>query len=138
MTFTQYFYKGTPFPRQGLIEEEVMKSAREMIVLGLRTGHSLKQQAKKYLAQLNFMEKTLCKYSTEPSFNKAMENVYKDIKNSSMNQGNPDLIYGIWSLNICALIIMKVLPDDDKNGIMTFKNINKDTVVICMAAECPL
>ena len=111
-----FFYKGscTPSVITGENEEEtIMKMAKDMIVQGLRFGESLEQQKDDYIQQLDIMEQALFN-SQKAGFIK--HDMYKEAcKSVGKMEGT---FHALWSLNICALIILKVIKNDDMNGVM--------------------
>ncbi len=112
-----FFYKGTAHPRMVDApdwENTMMKQANNMILCGLRNGVSLEEQKKDYKEQMDMMEQTLC----DTAQDKMMD---EDILNRSANQLeiSVDRFYSTWCLNICALLKMNVIKDDNNNGIMS-------------------
>ena len=111
-----FFYKGTAHPQvidAPDVEEYLMKQANEMILLGMRQGVSMKQQKADYIEQLDMMEHALVTAAnggllTKNAILKAAESVGQ----------TADKFYYWWCLDICALIKMKALKDDNMNGIM--------------------
>ena len=111
-----FFYKGTSHPQvidAPDVEEYMMKQANEMILLGMRQGVSMKQQKADYIEQLDMMEQALVTAAnggllTKKAILKAAESVGK----------TTEAFYYWWCLDICARIKMKVLKDDNENGIM--------------------
>ena len=115
-----FFYKGSTLPSACVgprsvidAEEVVMKLAKEMIVQGLRFGESLEQQKADYVQQLDVMEQALFNsqkagFMNYKMFKKACKSVEK----------TEDTFNALWSLNICALLILKVIKNDDMNGVM--------------------
>ena len=111
-----FFYKGTSHPQvidAPDVEEYTMKQANEMILLGMRQGVSMKQQKADYIEQLDMMEQALFKAAnggllTKKATLKAAESVGL----------TADKFYHWWCLDICALIKMKAIKDDNENGIM--------------------
>jgi hypothetical protein len=102
-------------PMTWLDEADAMKLAKEQLELGIRmSGMSLMEQKKDYFEQLELIEDTLNKYCN-PSSEKKMKKVSK-ILNKPI-----DDIYSLWCINICCLLILKAIPDDDMNGIMKIK-----------------
>jgi hypothetical protein len=111
-----FFYKGTAHPQvidAPDVEESFMTQANEMIILGMRQGVSMKQQKTDYIEQLDIMEQALFKAANGKPLNK------KTILKAAAAVGQTaDEFYCLWCLNICALIKMKVLKDDNENGIV--------------------
>ena len=116
--FPLFFYKGTAFPQvvdAPNLEAEMMKNATEMIVLGLKHGVSMEQQKKDYKEQLDLMEQRLC----DEARNKIMDEGVIDRAMVSLGIESRDYFYSTWCLNICALLKMKVIKDDNENGILS-------------------
>lgn len=109
-----YFYNGSSYPRMyEECPEELMKQAKYMIVLGLRRGVSMDEQTNDYFIQLDLIESALFKYDG----NYTEENMKKIA--DSLGQDDDDRLFLTWILNVCALVIMKRLPDNDMHGVMT-------------------
>jgi len=110
--YTAYYYKGTAFPLcyTNPTVEKIMEHAHNMIETGIQHGDSLKQQKQTYLTQLDMIESSLCKHNGE------LTKLVKDIGQTE------DELYAVWQLDICALLIMKVIKEDDDNGTMEFIN----------------
>ena len=110
--YTAYYYKGTCFPLcyTNPTVEKIMEHAHNMIETGILHGDSLKQQKQTYLTQLDMIESSLCKHNGE------LTKLVKDIGQTE------DELYAVWQLDICALLIMKVIKEDDDNGTMEFIN----------------
>jgi hypothetical protein len=100
-----FFYKGTTFPHVNDLPnwgEKMMEAANEMIVKGLSDG-------------VNLMEQSICEAGqgrdmTDQIFEKANELMGNPFQNL-------DDFHYTWCLNICALLKMKVIENDNKNGI---------------------
>jgi hypothetical protein len=115
---TLYYYKGTPFVYDCMLSQDnAMQLGKEQIALGLRlSGISLEQQATDYFQQLDIVETCLFKHSKDGMMtNKCKVKVSKELGMSI------DKLYGMWCVNICSLLIMKKLKDDDMNGIMSIQ-----------------
>jgi hypothetical protein len=111
-----FFYKGTAHPQvidAPDVEEYLMKQANDMILLGMRQGVSMKQQKADYIEQLDMMEQALVKAANGNPLNEKAT-----LKAAKIVGQTADKFYYWWCLNICALIKMKVLKDDNDNGIM--------------------
>lgn len=90
-----------------------MALGKEQIANGLRmSGLGLEEQAKDYLEQLNIIEEQLYKYC-----NPSSESGYKKV--AKIVGMSPDEMYAMWCVNICSLLIMKKIPNDEMNGIVT-------------------
>jgi hypothetical protein len=116
-TQTLFFYKGTAFPmyRAGnsvSVSSETTKVAMDMILLGLKQGVSRETQITDYKTKLDEIEQLLCKHCN-PSSEAGLQRFAKIMNDTS------DRIYSLWSLNICALLILKVLKHDNENGFLT-------------------
>tara|TARA_R110000787_G_scaffold160903_1_gene274407 strand:- start:193 stop:564 length:372 start_codon:yes stop_codon:yes gene_type:complete len=105
-----YFYKGTAWPQYNPIPvKETMDIGKEMIVLGLKDGLSLEAQAEIYKSQLDLIEGIMVKYAnptTEKGMNKVASILNKDL----------DSIGSMWIANVCALLHLKKIQNDDMNG----------------------
>jgi hypothetical protein len=110
-----YFYNGTAFPIaiQSNLEEQ-KKQVEEMIMLGLKTGVSLKEQIKDYKEQLDKIEACLYKHCN-PSSAKGLKKVEQELGR------NEDSILAIWQINILALLRLKAIKDDDNNGTINIE-----------------
>jgi len=122
---TLYYYKGTTMPQMWLKEDDSYKLSKEMIVLGLRDNVSLTEQSQIYFEQLNKIEEAMYKYCN-PTSKEGMNRV------SEMLNESEEKIYTTWCLNICALLIMKVLPNDEMNGLLTSIEKDEKTVIFKM------
>ena len=109
---TLYFYKGTTMPMMKLEEKDAFKLAKEQLALGLRMCNmSLKDQAKDYFKQLDTIESLMyqhCNPTTPKKFKKVCQLLGQ----------SEDAVYILWCLNICCLLILKRMSDDNMNGIM--------------------
>ena len=113
-----FFYKGTAFPT--LIHtanpvKDMRERANEMIILGMKHGITLDEQKKDYFEQLDLIEETLCETSNKGRIDE------KTIKRACKLLGeDTDSVYITWCLNICALLKLKAIKDDEMNGIVSF------------------
>jgi len=91
-----------------------MENAKEMIVLGMKHGVSMEQQKKDYKDQMDLMEKTLFDEAKGKMMDKHI------IKRAMRKLGISDIEYfcSTWCLNICALLKMKVIENDENNGML--------------------
>jgi hypothetical protein len=121
---TIYYYKGTPFSYDCMLPyEEGMRGGKEQIALGLRLSKlSLEEQAKIYLEQLDLIESCFYKHSLSNGGNITKKVLIKVAKEMDMSI---DKLYGVWCLNICSLLIMKKLKNDDMNGTMVIDMTKK-------------
>ena len=112
-----FFYKKTMFPQvvdAPDVAEAMTSMANEMIVLGLEHGVSMEQQKEDYISQLDVMEEAL----TSTAEGGLMSG--KSINKAMVMLGQTDLqkFYTMWCLNICALLKMKAIKNDNDNGIL--------------------
>jgi len=107
-----YFYKGTAWPQYPTLPvKEAMERGKKMLVLGLKNGLSLEAQAEIYKSQLDIIEGTMVKYAnptTEKGMNKVASILNKDL----------DSIGAIWIANVCALLHLKKIQNDNMNGYL--------------------
>ena len=114
MTIAMYFYKGTAvMPNDyNLPMEDAMALGKEQVANGLRmSGLSLEEQTKDYFKQLDTVEQLYyehCNPSTEEGFKKVCKIIGMP----------PDQVYALWCINICSLLVMKKLTNDDMNGVI--------------------
>lgn len=120
-TQTRFFYKGTQFPIALVGEntaQEIIKNANEMIIMGLRNNISLEEQKKDYKKQLDMIEQKLFDIGStqnKSKIKKGLTNIAKYF-NSTI-----DDIHSMWMLNVCALLKLKVIENDNMNGLMTIR-----------------
>jgi hypothetical protein len=113
---TLYFYKGTPFGQweKQLSYKTAMAGGKAQIELGLRvTKMSLEEQSAFYFQQLDCMEAGFCRHARNGEITR--KTIVKVAKEMDLSV---DKLYSIWCINICSLLIMKKIKDDDMNGIM--------------------
>ena len=82
-----------------------------MLVDGLKGGFSLEDQAETYKSQLDYIESTMVKYAnptTEKGMNKVASIINRDL----------DSIGYLWVANVCALLHLKKIQNDDMNGYL--------------------
>ena len=115
-THTMYFYKGSTFPVLigGNTISACTKTANDMIIMGLRCGISINEQIKDYTSQLDTIEGLLFKYCNRNA--KGIKKVCKELKKTD------DELQALWSLNICALLKLKVIENDNMNGYCLVSN----------------
>ena len=107
-----YFYKGTAWPQYPTLPvKEAMERGKKMLVLGLKNGLSLEAQAEIYKSQLDIIEGTMVKYAN-PTTEKGMNKV------ASILNTDLDSIGYLWVANICALLHLKKIQNDDMNGYL--------------------
>ena len=117
-----FFYKGTTFPKIVDIpdlEKIMFQGADVMIARGLRMGVSMEEQKKDYKEQLDLMERTFCDISQ----GKMLDDKVVEKAAKSLGISKHDFYY-FWCVNICALLKMKVIKNDDMNGILSAIALN--------------
>ena len=123
-THTHFYYKGTTFPQYlkgENIAEDMKKTANEMIIMGLRNNVSLEEQKKDYKEQLDMIEEVMCEIIGNKSTQNKKE-CKKYLNKIAEYIGEPiDDINSLWMLNICALLKLNVIEDDNMNGILVAK-----------------
>jgi hypothetical protein len=123
------FYKGTPFPQMlnlpNMDDFKQMKQLwNECIIMGMRNGVSMPEQAKDYFEQLNKMEDWFCDWSKKrPNGILEGSKCEKDFKkhfNMDMEKG-----MSIWYMDVYMLMKMGKIKDDEMNGwLFTSKDAN--------------
>lgn len=111
------FWKGTTlceFCIEGGINQ-VRKLAIEMIMLGIKNGFSKEQQILDYREQLDTIENLICKYSFMKDTDKIVETIAEKL-NCEENY-----LQSLWIVNIMALLIMKVIKDDNNFGFVVME-----------------
>ena len=107
-----YFYKGTAWPQYPTLPvKEAMERGKQMLVDGLKDCLSLEAQAEIYKSQLDIIEGTMVKYAN-PTTEKGMNKV------ASILNTDLDSIGYLWVANICALLHLKKIQNDDMNGYL--------------------
>lgn len=121
---TTYFWKGTRFPITLYQSHgEMMKEAKNMIATGLLAGDSMKKQAEDYKKQLNTIEKALWKHNgnfTEENLTKIAEGLGLPLWR----------LHCVWCLNICALLIMKEIENNENYGSLQYMKKNGGLIII--------
>jgi hypothetical protein len=129
-THSMFFYKGTSFPIENekcnvmfnvkhITYDFAMKYAREMIANNLRKSESMEAQSNRYKKELDLINDALISFERKNGigcFNK--KNVEKIC--DTFGHSVEDIVCG-WCLNICALLILKKIPNDELNGVLTFE-----------------
>ena len=92
-----------------------MLLGKEQIAAGMRLSNlSIEEQSKDYFQQLDIVEQAIFKHSKGGvSSKKTAGKVAKELDQSI------ETLYAIWCVNICSLLIMKKLENDDMNGTIT-------------------
>lgn len=117
-----FFYKKTMFPQvvdAPDVAEKFTKTANEMIVNGLKHGVSMEQQKEEYISQLDLMEEALT--STAGGGEMDGETIGRAmvmLGEAGLQMTDLQRFYNIWCLNICALLKMKAIKNDNDNGIL--------------------
>jgi len=106
--------------------KHIITAANFVIVESLKCGDSLNTQKALYLKQINSIEKALCDYQGIHGVGGVMKDdaVWEWLdeigKMSGLNViGKTVLI--TWFMNIAALLKLKVIENDDKNGWFVVK-----------------
>ena len=117
-TSVLFFYNGTAFPQvvdAPDVEQMFHKNANEMILRGIRGGLGMEQQKKEYKEQLDLMEQTL----VDTVQGKMMDGASIDRAWVILGLKDRQHFYTLWCLNICALLKMKVIKNDNENGVLS-------------------
>jgi hypothetical protein len=97
----------------------IEKDSIKMIIMGLNHCVSKEQQIKDYTEQLNIIEQTMCDIQMEFGEPITEADTKKEIAELCKRFGQTqDQLMVMWCLNISALLVMKVLKQDDLNGTM--------------------
>ena len=116
-----FYYKGTAHPVVVDIPDldvYMMKMANKMIVDGMKCGDSIEKQKIYYKEQLDYWEKTIYE---QASGGEITEDVLERVAN--ILKISKDSFYNMWCLNICALLKLKVINDDNNNGILCVRMV---------------
>ena len=116
-----FYYKGTAHPVVVDIPDldvYMMKMANKMIVDGMKCGDSIEKQKIYYKEQLDYWEKTIYE---QASGGEITEDVLERVSN--ILKISKDSFYNMWCLNICALLKLKVINDDNNNGILCVRMV---------------
>ena len=95
---------------------------RKQLRTGVEAGYSLTNQAGYILKQLEQIEEALFTFAN-PSSVEGLEAVSK-LFNTTVEE-----IYSLWVMNVCALLILKKIKNDENNGILTTYRNGKTLVV---------
>jgi hypothetical protein len=82
---------------------------------GIRGGLGMEQQKKEYKEQLDLMEQTL----VDTVQGKMMDGASIDRAWVILGLKDRQHFYNLWCLNICALLKMKVIKNDNENGVLS-------------------
>ena len=110
---TLYYFNGSTFPVFKIDDtyDFINKQSAEMIKNGIKHGVDKEEQIQDYTNQLVLIENLLqqhCNPYTEQGMN-----FICDVLDS-----NEDYIMMLWCLNICALLNLNALPNDNNNGVI--------------------
>ena len=126
---TLFFYKGSAFPIANYKEnvgEITMGLANEMIVTGLKSGFSMEDQKRDYKLQLDAMEQAIWDNTTDSrNAYDTLDKAIESLNALGLKIRGYDEFHTMWSLNVCALLKMKVINNDNDNGILTTKQLIK-------------
>jgi hypothetical protein len=122
-----FYYNGTCFPMTCLPEDAVMNNAKKLLEINLREGISLDKQAEAFTKQLDLIENLFYTHCN-PSSPKRLKKVVALLNGQGWNT-TVDRLYGIWCINICSLLIMKKIKNDDNNGILKVDTLG-DTIIV--------
>ena len=130
MDGTRAFYKGTsiqcPYVDTDDFMKVIHKGSNHVMVESLKADCSLETQKKMYIKQLDAIEEALCKYQGIHGLGNKMKgnDVWKWLDEvgrlSGLNVSGKTLIM-LWFMNIAALLKLKVIENDDKNGWLVTK-----------------
>ena len=110
---TLYFWKGSTFPvfMKGDHYNYFNNSSIKMIKDGIKNGYSKEQQIVNYKKDLDIIEKQLLKHCN-PYNKQGMKNLCQELGQIEAK------ISIMWCLNICALLNLNAIPNDNNNGIL--------------------
>ena len=130
MDGTRAFYKGTsiqcPYVDTDDFMKVIHKGSNHVMVESLKADCSLETQKKMYIKQLDAIEEALCKFQGIHGLGNKMKgnDVWKWLDEvgrlSGLNVSGKTLIM-LWFMNIAALLKLKVIENDDKNGWLVTK-----------------
>jgi len=109
---TLFFFNGTSFPMIGNNENDGYDMGRKQLMYGVKAGYSLPNQAEFIIKQLKHIEGLLFKHAN-PSTEKGMNTISKLLNTSLEN------LYSLWTMNVCSLLILKKIKNDNDNGVLT-------------------
>lgn len=126
MTGTRAFYKGTsiqcPYIDDEMFMKTIIAGANEQILESLKCGESLTELKAYYLDQMNSIEKALCDYHgiyhgvDDVMKGEAVWDWLDEIGKMSGFNVTGRWVLIMWFMNIAALLKLKVIENDDKNG----------------------
>jgi uncharacterized protein (UPF0335 family) len=134
---TRYFYKGTcfPIPLPAADQELLMKCAKDMIAAGLRDGDTMKSLATLFKAQLDEIIEKLVELEKENGNCECSREDLVLLAASEPFDMELENMVTLWTLNVCALLIMKEIEDDEMNGVLT--NYKKGNTLFCEMGRDP-
>ena len=130
MDGTRAFYKGTsiqcPYVDADGYMKLTHKGSNHVMVESLKADCSLETQKKMYIKQLDAIEKGLCKYQGIHGLGYEMkgDDVWKWLDEVGQLSGlnvTGKMVLALWFMNIAALLKLKVIENDDKNGWLVTK-----------------
>ena len=107
------FYNGTAFPFIASGNREFPKLANQMLVDGLKAGISLQQQGEDYKKQMDLLEATLNTISGGEMVSQSHINRWA----TQIGRDEDYLMY-VWYMDVIALEKLKIIKNDEKNGMM--------------------
>lgn len=121
---TLYYFNGSTFPMFKIADtyDYFNKQSVEMIKMGIKTGVSKEEQIQDYKNQLSMIE-TLLYQHCNPYSEQGMKFICEFLEEKE------EKIYIVWCLNICALLNLNALTNDNDNGVLhlsgnALKNFN--------------
>ena len=108
-----FYWKGTAFP-QCIMDSDVeyfLKNGEEMVKNGLMFGEDINTQIQDYTCQLDMIEELICKYCN-PVTKQGLDHISRETGEDI------DHLNVLWALNICALLHLGVIENDNLNGYM--------------------
>ena len=106
------YYNGTACPFISMVDMDFIKNTNDMIVLGLKMGVSLKQQGIDYKNQMDLMEDTLNRLSNGKELTKKVLKKFCEYFEKRQSE-----LCIVWYMNVIALEKLKVIKNDNMNGM---------------------
>lgn len=133
---TRYFYKGTcfPIPLPAADQELIMECAKDCIAGGLRDGDTMKSLATLFKAQLDEIIEKLVELEKKNNGKCSREDLVSLAANEPFTR-EPEHLVVVWAMNVCALLIMKEIEDDEMNGVLT--HYKKGNTLFCEMGRDP-
>ena len=110
---TLYYFNGSTFPTFNVDDtfDNFSKNSVKMIINGLENGVSKEEQIQDYKNQLTMIEELLYRHCN-PYTKKGMQIMCRKLDQKE------EKLYMIWCLNICALLNLNALANDNDNGVL--------------------